>query len=238
MDMLADADSNRLTGTHAEFTEEQARSWYGSRGEQDDRLDLAIVERASGEYAGEVVLNDLDRDNRSIGFRIGLRSGVPGPRPWLGGDAAHRRLRVRDARRPPHRARGLRLQPARPARLRACRLRPRGHEARRPAWDGEWVDAELMSILSTDPATRPLSRTVGGRCREVLGAASAGGLAVGPHVDRRRLDAERREPRADLAAVVRPVLDGLGEPEPERRVEAPAVALLDDVPLGVGPRRR
>ena len=75
MDMLADPESGRLTGTHAEFDEATARRWYASRGEQDDRLDLAIVERATGEYAGEVVLNELDRDNRTCGFRIGLRPG-------------------------------------------------------------------------------------------------------------------------------------------------------------------
>src|SRR5688572_7905767 len=75
MDRLADKESGRLTGTHAEFDEATARRWYTTRGEQTDRLDLAIVERATGEYAGEVVLNDLDRDNRSCGFRIGLRPG-------------------------------------------------------------------------------------------------------------------------------------------------------------------
>ena len=75
MDLLADPESGRLTGTHAEFDEATARRWYASRGEQDDRLDLAIVERATGEYAGEVVLNELDRANRTCGFRIGLRPG-------------------------------------------------------------------------------------------------------------------------------------------------------------------
>jgi hypothetical protein len=44
LDMLADREGNRLTGTHAEFDEETARRWYATRAEQDDRLDLAIVE--------------------------------------------------------------------------------------------------------------------------------------------------------------------------------------------------
>jgi hypothetical protein len=35
-----------------------------------DRLDPAIIERATGRWAGEVVLNDLDADNLSCGFRI------------------------------------------------------------------------------------------------------------------------------------------------------------------------
>ena len=41
--------------------------------QQDDRLDLAIVDRATGEYAGEVVLNEHDAAADSANFRIGLR---------------------------------------------------------------------------------------------------------------------------------------------------------------------
>ncbi|MEV0650994.1 GNAT family protein [Phytomonospora sp. NPDC050363] len=67
-----DPEVDRLTGTHAEFTVGQLEAWYGSRADHDDRLDLAIVELASGEVAGEVVLSGLDADNRSCGFRIML----------------------------------------------------------------------------------------------------------------------------------------------------------------------
>lgn len=51
---------------------ELARKWYGSRHDRDDRLDLAIVERAGGRYVGEAVLNDLDAADRSCSFRIAL----------------------------------------------------------------------------------------------------------------------------------------------------------------------
>ena len=52
----------------------------------EDRLDLSIVERSTGEWTGEIVLNDLDVHNRSCGFRILLaqpRFSVAGwgPRP-------------------------------------------------------------------------------------------------------------------------------------------------------------
>ena len=44
--------------------------WYATRGDFNDRRDLAIVDRSSGEYAGEVMLNDLVPENRSCHFRI------------------------------------------------------------------------------------------------------------------------------------------------------------------------
>ena len=51
---------------------ERAEQWYSSRAAEDDQLDLAVVEQATGEYVGEVVLNDLHADNRSCSFRIAL----------------------------------------------------------------------------------------------------------------------------------------------------------------------
>jgi hypothetical protein len=39
---------------------------------EDDQLYLAIVDRATGAYVGEVVLYELDADNRSCVFRIAL----------------------------------------------------------------------------------------------------------------------------------------------------------------------
>jgi hypothetical protein len=72
IEMLHDEEGNRLTGTLADFDPDVAENWYATRAEHDDRLDLAVVERASGAYVGEVVLNELDADNRACGFRISL----------------------------------------------------------------------------------------------------------------------------------------------------------------------
>jgi RimJ/RimL family protein N-acetyltransferase len=66
--------------------EERARSLYGSRGDQDEQLYLATTERSTCQVAGEVVLENLDTDNRSCGFRIAL----VGPRAYgrgFGSDA-------------------------------------------------------------------------------------------------------------------------------------------------------
>jgi RimJ/RimL family protein N-acetyltransferase len=151
MDLLGDAEGNRLTGTHAEFTEEAARRWYATRGEQDDRLDLAIVERASGNYAGEVVLNDLDRGNRSIGFRIGLRPGFQGR--GLGSEATRLVVAYAFDVLDLHRIE-LEVYASNP---RARHVYERagftleGTKREALLWDGAWVDAHVMSILATDP---------------------------------------------------------------------------------------
>jgi RimJ/RimL family protein N-acetyltransferase len=73
---LQDPEVLRLTGSvHGDETEfaggdpardEQFRQW---RNAQPDRLDLAVVDKASGQCVGEVVLNKCDEGNRSCNFR-------------------------------------------------------------------------------------------------------------------------------------------------------------------------
>jgi RimJ/RimL family protein N-acetyltransferase len=154
LDMLADPEGIRLTGTHAEFDEETARRWYATRGEHDDRLDLAIVERSSGEYAGEVVLNDLDAGNQAIGFRIALRAGFRDR--GLGSEATRLVIDYAFDTLGLHRI-GLEVYAFNP---RARHVYERAgfvyEGTRRDAllWDGEWFDAIEMAILATDPRTR------------------------------------------------------------------------------------
>jgi RimJ/RimL family protein N-acetyltransferase len=151
MDLLSDPESGRLTGTHAEFDEATARRWYATRGEQTDRLDLAIVELETGEYAGEVVLNDLDRDNRSCGFRIGLRPGSQDR--GLGSEATRLAIDYAVDTCGLHRI-ALEVYAFNP---RARHVYERagfvyeGTKRHALLWDGEWVDAIEMSILATDP---------------------------------------------------------------------------------------
>lgn len=68
-----------LTATTARFTREQIAAWCAGRAEQDERLDLAIVEHASGAWASEAVLNEYDDERNSANLRISLR----GP-DWYG----------------------------------------------------------------------------------------------------------------------------------------------------------
>lgn len=50
MPMLMDAETSRLTGSHDDGALDEGRihAWYDSRRQQDDRLDLAVVEPATG----------------------------------------------------------------------------------------------------------------------------------------------------------------------------------------------
>ncbi|MFF1449407.1 GNAT family N-acetyltransferase [Streptomyces sp. NPDC058274] len=68
--IIEDPDVIRFTfEPSTDLTLERLRSWYGSRGDSDDRLDLAVTDRATGELLGEVVLYDWDPRNRSCTFR-------------------------------------------------------------------------------------------------------------------------------------------------------------------------
>ena len=66
--ILNDPQVRILTGSVATMAEarepfvadEAFYEWYATRAHQSDRLDLAIIERASGELAGEIVLNEVD----------------------------------------------------------------------------------------------------------------------------------------------------------------------------------
>ncbi|MFG3283240.1 GNAT family N-acetyltransferase [Streptomyces sp. NPDC048111] len=88
MPMLLDAEVSRLTGNHSDGVPDESKilTWYGSRRAQDDRLDLAVVEVATGSVVGEVVLNEWDPGNESCNFRICLVPGTYGS--GLGTEAA------------------------------------------------------------------------------------------------------------------------------------------------------
>lgn len=71
---LSDKESMRLTGTQETFTFEQVERHCQKIAAADDRVDLAITLPGDNRYIGEVVLNDIDRHNRSANFRIALAS--------------------------------------------------------------------------------------------------------------------------------------------------------------------
>jgi RimJ/RimL family protein N-acetyltransferase len=76
LEALADPEVLRLTGsvhdTETVLGPDEAyslRRYYAARNEQPDRLDLAVIDKASGQCVGEVVLNQWDESNRSCNFR-------------------------------------------------------------------------------------------------------------------------------------------------------------------------
>ncbi|MGC4175061.1 GNAT family N-acetyltransferase [Demequina sp.] len=78
-EMVNDPEGRALTLTTASFTRAQIADWVGTRADAPDRLDLVIVENATGEFAGEAVLNEVSAADASANFRIVLR----GP-AWFG----------------------------------------------------------------------------------------------------------------------------------------------------------
>ena len=150
---LADEESTRFTGTHDDFTRDQIDRWCGTRADQHDRLDLAVVDRVTGAWAGEVVINEWEPDNRSCSFRIALGPG--GRDRGLGTEATrlivdHVFDQIDDP--PVHRlslevydfnARGIAVYEKVGFRREGV-LRDALH------WNGEFRDAIVMSIIRTD----------------------------------------------------------------------------------------
>ncbi|MER5960928.1 GNAT family protein [Streptomyces sp. NPDC002057] len=148
--MFEDPENARLTGMHTEFDEPALRAWYGSRGSRDDRLDLAVVERATGTVVGEAVLTEWDEANESCAFRICFTPAGIGR--GLGTEAT--RLIVG------HAFEGLGLHRVW---LEVYAFNPRARRAYEKAgftaegvlrgallWEGERVDATVMSILAPE----------------------------------------------------------------------------------------
>jgi RimJ/RimL family protein N-acetyltransferase len=160
--MASEPEVSRLTGSRPPAEPPSLRDleeWYASRAGHDDRLDLAIIESASGDYVGEVVLNKLQPDNRSCSFRIALI----GPRVFgrgLGTEATRLTLAHAFDTVGLHRVE-LEVYDFNPRARHVYEKAGFRHEGtRRDAlhWDGRWVDAHVMAILAGDWKTRPRAR--------------------------------------------------------------------------------
>ncbi|MBP6187107.1 MAG: SprT-like domain-containing protein [Rhodoluna sp.] len=79
LEMLSDPEGRRLTATKEVFSRTQIVEWLSSRKNSQGRSDWAIMEKATGEFAGEIVLNEFDEKKNSMNLRIALR----GP-DWFG----------------------------------------------------------------------------------------------------------------------------------------------------------
>jgi RimJ/RimL family protein N-acetyltransferase len=156
--MLLDPESTRLTGSQAlngaptwsEEDEVKFLAWYRTRNQQPDRLDLAVADKASGQCVGEVVLNDWNDANRSCGFRTVIGPG--GRDRGLGTESVRMIVGYGFETLGLHRIE-LQVYAFNP---RARRVYDKvGFVAEgvlRDAlrWEGEWVDATVMSILAPE----------------------------------------------------------------------------------------
>ena len=154
-----DPEVARLTGSVHSSAEaadpptmpiERMREVYGEWAVADDRLVLAVVDNASGDVVGEVVLAGWDEANRACWFRTLI--GHAGRGRGLGTEAT--RLVVDH---------GFRVLGVHRISLEVYAFNPRArhvyekvgfvHEGTaRDAllFDGEWVDMDYMSVLATD----------------------------------------------------------------------------------------
>lgn len=147
-----DPEADRLTGSHLDgLTVADRERWYATRADFDDRLDLAVVDRATGRYTGEVVLNDLNPVDRACNFRIVLfydRNRGRG----LGTEATRLILAHAFETVGLHRVE-LSVYSFNP---RARRVYDKvgfvyeGTKRDALCWDGEWIDADTMSILAPE----------------------------------------------------------------------------------------
>lgn len=148
---LADAESMRLTGTQQTFTFAQVAAYCTGLETAVDRVDYAIIRQEDELYVGEVVLNNIDWDNRSANFRIAL-AGQEHFGQGYGTEATQMIL-----------AHGFEALNLHRIELEVFDFNPRAQHVyakagfvregvRRDAllWDGEYHDAIVMSILEDE----------------------------------------------------------------------------------------
>lgn len=162
---INDPEVGRLTGSvHSSdqvdrYPREKLREWYTTRNDQTDRLDLAVVELATGTCVGEVVLNEWDEGNETCNFRILL--GPAGQGRGLGTEATRLIIGYAFEHLPLHRIE-LEVYAFNPRAQRAYEKAGFVVEGRRRdalRFDGERYDAIVMSVLRPEwPPARPGGR--------------------------------------------------------------------------------
>lgn len=151
---LADTEAMRLTGTHTRFTTGQVTAALTDWATRPDRLDVAVIDRATGAHAGEAALTDLDADNASCNFRIALTSAHTGH--GLGSEATRLLL-----------AHAFDTVGLHRVELEVFASNPRARHVYENAgfvyegtkrqalrWHGEWIDTHVMGMLADDWAAR------------------------------------------------------------------------------------
>ncbi|MHA7290648.1 GNAT family N-acetyltransferase [Arthrobacter sp. MDT3-24] len=157
--ILADPEMLRFTGSVHTAAEAEGRlphldaatrQWYETRADQADRLDLAIVDPSTDKCVGEVVLNELSAHNDSCNFRILI--GVDGRNRGIGSEATLMLLDYAFSATSLNRvdlevyAFNLRARHV----YERCGFVYEGRKRAALKFDGEYVDAIVMSVLRSD----------------------------------------------------------------------------------------
>jgi RimJ/RimL family protein N-acetyltransferase len=147
--LLSDPEAMRLTGTRQSFTRDAVFSWLTSLAARHDRADWAIVRRADGAHLGEAVINDYSPEDEAAGFRIALALAHAGQGY---GTEATKAVVTHALEVGLHRLE-LEVYAFNPRAVRAYEKAGFVEEGRRRdalLWEGERVDAIMMSVLATD----------------------------------------------------------------------------------------
>ena len=158
--VLLDPEARMLTGSVHNATEARSPEpadeeallldWYGNCNDQPDRLDLAVVDKMTRECVGEAVLNQWDPGNESCNFRIFI--GPNGRDRGLGTEATRLIIGHGFERLGLHRI-SLEVYAFNPRARRAYEkvgFRAEGVLRESFRYNGEWIDATVMSILASE----------------------------------------------------------------------------------------
>ncbi|MFE1775078.1 GNAT family N-acetyltransferase [Streptomyces sp. NPDC059008] len=146
-----DAETRRLTGTHRDWTLAELEAWCAGAAERAERLDLAIEDRETGAFLGELALSQIDRDNANGSFRIALAAEATGR--GLGSEATRLLLDYAFERVGLHRVQ-LEVFAFNARARRAyekCGFEVEGRMREALHWDGAWHDVLVMAALAPRP---------------------------------------------------------------------------------------
>ncbi|MFG2223294.1 GNAT family N-acetyltransferase [Streptomyces sp. NPDC048644] len=143
-----DPETRRLTGCHHEFTLEEVQQWCAGSADRADRLDLAIEDRETGRYLGDLALMAIDPDNAHGTLRILLVPGETGR--GLGTEAIRLLLEYAFDRVRLHRVQLEVFTFNERARrtYERCGFEVEGRMRQALFWGGEWHDVWVMGVVS------------------------------------------------------------------------------------------
>ncbi|MGW1379633.1 GNAT family N-acetyltransferase [Streptomyces sp. NPDC002446] len=142
-----DAETRRLTGTHHDWTLAELQAWCAGAAERADRLDLAIEDRETGAFLGDLALSQIDPDNAHGSFRIALTADATGR--GIGTEATRLLLDYAFDRVGLHRVQ-LEVFAFNPRAQRAyekCGFEVEGRMREALFWEGEWHDVVVMGVV-------------------------------------------------------------------------------------------
>ncbi|MGW7018373.1 GNAT family N-acetyltransferase [Streptomyces decoyicus] len=142
-----DPETRRLTGSHHDFTREEIQAWCAGSADRADRLDLAVEDRETGAFLGELALSQIDPPNANGSFRIALVPGATGR--GIGSEATRLLLDHAFDRVRLHRVQ-LEVFDFNARARRAyekCGFEVEGRMREALFWDGAWHDVFVMAAL-------------------------------------------------------------------------------------------